>query len=87
MAALVPCTLAIIATPLVIYLIDPPGVKDTPEAPIAVNYPPGGRFSPKVGRFAICNSPAGELPSDSKERRAVARPLWRLSDTKLYHRT
>jgi len=34
MAAIVPCTLAILATPLVIYLIDPPGVKDTPEAPI-----------------------------------------------------
>lgn len=36
MAAIVPCTLAILATPLVIYLIDPPGVKDTPEAPIQV---------------------------------------------------
>mmetsp|Transcript_33071 Transcript_33071/g.72108 ORF Transcript_33071/g.72108 Transcript_33071/m.72108 type:complete len:555 (-) Transcript_33071:90-1754(-) len=34
MAAIVPCVLAIIATPLVIYLFDPPGVKDTPEAPI-----------------------------------------------------
>ena len=36
MAGIVPCVLAIIATPLVIYLLDPPGVKDTPEAPIEV---------------------------------------------------
>ncbi|KAK3287709.1 hypothetical protein CYMTET_4786 [Cymbomonas tetramitiformis] len=33
-AACVPCILAIIATPYIIYLLDPPEVKDTPEAPI-----------------------------------------------------
>lgn len=29
-----PCVIAILLTPYLIYLIDPPGVKDTPEAPI-----------------------------------------------------
>jgi len=33
-AASVPCVIAILLTPYLIYLIDPPGVKDTPEAPI-----------------------------------------------------
>ena len=33
-ASSVPSILGILATPIVIYLIDPPGVKETPEAPI-----------------------------------------------------
>eukprot|EP00873_Tetraselmis_striata_P037103 jgi/Tetstr1/457367/TSEL_043970.t1 len=33
-AASVPCLVAIVLTPYLIYLIDPPGVKDTPEAPV-----------------------------------------------------
>ena len=33
-ASSVPSILGILATPIVIYLIDPPGVKETPEAPV-----------------------------------------------------
>ena len=32
-ASSVPSILGILATPIVIYLIDPPGVKETPESP------------------------------------------------------
>ena len=35
-AASVPCVLSLLATPLVHYAIDPPELKDTPEAPKAV---------------------------------------------------
>ena len=34
-ASSVPCFLSILVTPLVIYMIDPPDLKETPEAPIA----------------------------------------------------
>ena len=33
-AASVPCILSILATPIVMYILDPPELKDTPEAPV-----------------------------------------------------
>lgn len=33
-ASSVPCVLSILATPIVMYLLDPPELKDTPEAPV-----------------------------------------------------